>query len=164
MNNALQVALRLLARREYAARELTQKLLARGLARQSVEEALAYCQTQGFQSDDRYVEQLCSARVSQGYGPLKIEQALKQVGIDNAAMTDYFFKAPVDWSLLAHDVLKRNAWRFVLSPPSSDDKTAMTHQTDKRDIKKQHRFLMSRGFSFDVIQVVLREMKTDENG
>ncbi|MCX7116302.1 MAG: regulatory protein RecX [Gammaproteobacteria bacterium] len=177
MNNALQVALRLLTRRDYAALELTRKLMARGHARSDVEEAVRYCQKQGFQSDERFVEMICRARVSQGYGPLKIEQELKRVGIDSAPMAQYFFKEPVDWCLLAREVLRRNAWRFSLSGSSpSPSPSPSSRISDKPrddvdgddavvlyDIKKQQRFLMSRGFSFDVIQVVLREKKTYED-
>lgn len=83
MNDAYATAIRLLARREHGATELVQKLTRKGMSEQDAQAALAACQQQGLQSDERFTESYCRSRVRQGYGSKRIEQELKQRQIDD---------------------------------------------------------------------------------
>src|SRR5687767_12564106 len=66
----LQRALGLLVRREHSRKELTRKLLARGVERDEAEAAVARLAGEGWQDDVRFAELLVRSRASTGYGPL----------------------------------------------------------------------------------------------
>ena len=135
----LQAALRLLARREYAAVELSRRLLLSGYAAADVAQALAACQAKGYRSDERFAGQLCRTRIAQGYGPLKIGQELRMHGIDPAWIKTIAEQEQVDWHAQAAAQLKKHAWRFK----------------ESADKSKPTRLLLARGFSAAVIQHVL---------
>src|SRR5690606_19883156 len=82
MTKALHTALRLLQRRDHGAAELLMKLQQKGASILEAEEALLECQRLGYQSDARFAEAFCRARVNQGYGPLRIKQELQAKQID----------------------------------------------------------------------------------
>src|SRR6185295_823724 len=70
-------ALKLLARREHSARELKRKLTARGIGEVDAAAAVADAAADGWQSDTRYAEMLVRSRISQGFGPMRIEAELR---------------------------------------------------------------------------------------
>jgi len=133
--------MRLLVRREHAAHELTQKLLRQGYVRAEVELALRECQTKGFQSDTRFAEMLCRARIRQGYGPLRMIQELKMQQIDEAVAQAVFITEEVDWLLQARASLVKQGWRWQ----------------EGECVQKQQRYLSARGFPGEMIRAVLRE-------
>ena len=69
---AVQQALRLLARREHSGRELRAKLRARGHAPAAVEAALRRLRAEGMQSDGRYAEERARALIARGCGSLRV--------------------------------------------------------------------------------------------
>lgn len=89
-------AVALLARREHGAKELKTKLTSKfrtwstsdhevnnGAApsldlEAVIADAVAYCQKNNWQSDQRYVEQAVQNYMAKGHGPLKIQQKLQQ--------------------------------------------------------------------------------------
>ena len=77
MTKAFDYAMRLLTRREYGAQELAAKLAQKGYRAAEIVEVTAECQRLGLQSDTRFVESFCQARIRQGFGPLKISQELQ---------------------------------------------------------------------------------------
>ena len=78
----MNAALTLLARREYSQKELIQRLM-RQYPESEVIEVVSECIKRGFLSDERFVESRIRHRIQQGYGPLWIEQDLRQDGIDS---------------------------------------------------------------------------------
>lgn len=146
-HNALQTAMRLLAMREHTAFELKKKLRLKGYALAEVETVLAYCQQHDLQNDQRAAESLCRTRIAQGYGPFKIEQDMKQKGVSVPVSQRVLAEIAVNWCEQAKTILAKNAWRF----------------SEPEDLAKRHRFLLGRGFSFDVIQVVLGKKNAYEN-
>lgn len=82
MSKVYQKALAYLARREYAAYELKQKLLQKGFDELDVDEAIFKCQSQGYQSDQRYAESLMRVRLAQGIGEQRFRQELHQVQLN----------------------------------------------------------------------------------
>lgn len=145
MTKAFDSALRLLTRREHGAKELCNKLQVKGFSRLEAEEALAQCQRLELQSDRRFVENVCRARIRQGYGPIKISQELKSKGIDADLIHSELQQEQNNWIDYALEVWhKKCKGQLALS---------------FTEIQKHQRFLLSRGFSSDVITAVVKEVR-----
>lgn len=134
-------ALKLLARREHSARELKRKLTARGVGEADAAAAVEYAAGEGWQSDSRYAEMLVRSRISQGYGPVRIEAELEVAGVPAEQIRAALDEAAVDWRELAADV---HARRFGGPPKSSAERA------------KQYRFLQGRGFDGGQIAAALK--------
>ena len=134
-----QQLLQLLARREYSARELQQKLQD-GHDEENIATVLAQLQAQGLQSDHRYAEMWVRHRRQQGYGPIRIQGELRQKGISSELARECLDDG-TDWFDSARACRER---RFGSGRP--DDIKARA---------KQVRFLQYRGFSADQIRFAL---------
>lgn len=118
-------------------RELTDKLIRKGYNREESAEALVECQRLGLQSDERFVESLCNARIRQGYGPLRISQELQAKHIARELINAMLNQHQESWEEYA-----LIAWQ----------KKFKQHEgLGVAEIQKQHRFLLYRGFSPDII-------------
>lgn len=140
-------AIKLLARREHSAKELQRKLEARGIAKDEAAAAVATVAQAGWQSDERYAEMLVRSRVSQGYGPIRIEAELEIAGVPGDRIREALDKAGVDWRALAVDV---HARRFGARPPKTPAERA-----------KQYRHLQGRGFDGSQIAAALKGESDD---
>lgn len=145
MSKAFSGAVRLLSRREHGAHELCQKLLQKGHLECDIEVALEECQRLGLQSDDRFVENVCRARVRQGYGPIRIRQELKQLQIDSELIERVLPQAQDQWLSYAVE-----AWQ---------KKYKKQGECSYTDIQKQKQFLLYRGFSNETIHRLFKEME-----
>lgn len=134
-------AIKLLARREHSARELKRKLEARGVGEQQASDAVAELSREGWQSDARYAELLVRSRVSQGYGPLRIEAELKMAGVPAEQIHAALEEAGTDWRTLAAEV---HAKHFRELPKTSTERA------------KHYRYLQGRGFDGGQIQAALK--------
>lgn len=77
------MALRALARREYARVELTRRLRASGVQPAHARAAVERLAGRGVQSDRRYAEMIVQARRRRGYGPLRVAAELRAAGVDD---------------------------------------------------------------------------------
>lgn len=94
------------------------------------------------QSDKRFTEDFIHHRVNNGQGPVRIEQELRQRGIEQSLINMFLDSETFDWLLLAEQV---RAKKFGQTVP------------DDYQIKaKQSRFLYSRGFNSEVINQLLK--------
>jgi regulatory protein len=134
----LTAALRLLARREHSSEELRRKLVSKGHSAAAVLEVVATLHDKQLVSDDRFLASFVRHHVSRGHGPVRIRAELRQLGIADAMIEDYFDKAGMDWNTLAAQVRSR---KFATDPPRSLAERA-----------KQARFLQYRGFTADQIR------------
>ena len=139
--NARDSALKLLSRREHSARELKRKLIDRGVEAPDADAAIETLSSRGFQSDDRYAEQLVRTRVAQGYGPLRIEAELKMAGLSGDQVAAALEAAGCDWT---EQAARAHQKRFGKAPSSMAERN------------RQYRFLMGRGFGSDQIRRVLK--------
>jgi regulatory protein len=117
-------------------RELTDKLIRKGYNRGESEEALSECQRLGLQSDERFAESLCNARIRQGYGPLRITQELQAKHIEREIINAMLNQHQESWE--EHAIA---AWQ----------KKFKQHDGCATELQKQQRFLLYRGFSPDII-------------
>jgi regulatory protein len=143
MTKAFTSALRLLSRREHGALELYDKLKRKGFSSVELKEAIDKCQELDLQNDKRFVEIYCRSRIRQGYGPLKISQELSSKGIDKELIHSVLQQEKDNWFSYALDVLQK--------------KSKGTTEMSFSELQKHQRFLLYRGFSTDVIALVIKE-------
>lgn len=137
-----QMALTRLAGREHSRFELSQRLQAKGYETGAINEVLDALEQEGQLSDSRFVAAFIRYRMTQGQGPLKIQSALYQRGIQRDQLTTEAIAWEGDcWNALACQV---RAKRFGIALPQN--------LTDRA---KQTRFLQARGFSFAQIKYAL---------
>src|SRR6516164_3059176 len=118
----------LLARRDFASKELHDKLTQQGFEEATVE---------GLLDDDRYAQNYVAYHAGRGQGPLRIAADLRRRGLA-AELIDAALESGPDWKALARKVCRA---RFGLEPPTSWAQRA-----------RQARFLQYRGFSSDHIR------------
>lgn len=146
-----QRALGLLVRREHSRKELTRKLLARGIAEEDAAAAVNRMSEAGWQDDSRFACSLARTRAAAGYGPLWIRAELASHGIGGAAIDGAFAalaeSGDDDWKARARDLLQRRYGR-----------------TGQRDVAQQRKaadFLARRGFDGDCIRAATRGAPDD---
>lgn len=135
------VAVRLLARREYARAELADRLVARGARRDDVERVLDDLERAGYLSDARFAQAVVAQKAGR-YGKRAIAHELRQKQVAPAAAKDALDAlAHVDELAEATALWQR---RFGAAPK------------DEREKARQVRFLLSRGYSMTVALKVMR--------
>jgi regulatory protein len=146
-SNAFACAVRLLARREHGAHELTSKLQKKGYSGCEAQDAVLECQRLGLQRDQRFVENVSRARISQGYGPVRIRQELQQLHIDDELINDVLRQEQDNWLSYAMGVWKK--------------KYKEQGELSYLVLQKQKQFLLYRGFSTDTITMLFSLEKND---
>lgn len=137
-------AMDFLARREHSAYELEQKLIKRFDDVKAIREAISKLQEDGLQSDQRFAEHYLQARANKGFGKLKIEQELKQKGVSDSDISYAFAERNINWlDLLLNQYEKKYG---QLAPENLEQKA------------RCQRFLLSRGFSFEQLSKLWREL------
>lgn len=130
-------AVTLLARRDFAHRELHEKLTARGFDAASVTAVLAELTGERLLDDERYAQNYVSFHARRGQGPVRIAADLRQHGLAGESIEAALASGP-DWHTLARSA---RVARFGPKPPGSWAEKA-----------RQARFLQYRGFSSDHIR------------
>lgn len=136
-----RAAMDLLARRDHSLRELRQKLRRRFGDTPLVEEALSRLAEENLQSDARYAGSFVRQRAARGYGPVRIQQEMREKGLDKPAIAEAMARAQVDWRALAVEVSRK---KFGATPPA-----------DARERARRSRFLYYRGFAADDVRDLL---------
>lgn len=139
-----EMAITLLARREYSRAELVARLQAKQVPADEIDICLDELAEKSWQSDVRFAASFIRTRVLRGQGQRRIENDLRQRGVDGdtirAALDDVVEQEGVDWFELARDVLAR---RFDCPG-----------QTPKERARRE-RFLLGRGFDFEQIRYAM---------
>jgi regulatory protein len=143
----VQRALSLLVRREHSRKELTRKLIARGIEADAASAAVERLAGEGWQDDARFAEMLVRSRVGSGYGSRYIQVELETHGLSAAQVATAMATFEGDWRELARDLVAR---RF-----GPDGLVELAAQRKAADL------LMRRGYDGDVIRAVLRGLPED---
>lgn len=142
--SAKDMAVSLLARREYSRHELFQRLSRHALPEADIDDCLTWLMEHDLQSDSRFAESFVRSRIQRGQGPRRIQSDLDQRGIHSdliaSAIEEVVEQEDVDWFELAAQVLSRK----FSSPPR-----------DVKEKARQQRFLAGRGFLHDQIRHAL---------
>lgn len=136
------LALKWLARREYSAKALGDKLVAHGVSQADVAAVLKSCQQQGWQSDERFVMAWMRQAYHKGQGLKKIRYVLQQEhGITLACINQAEVALNIDWTAAALTQLQK--------------KFRQQNGADHAVQQKMFRFLQYRGFETETICQVL---------
>jgi len=135
---ARKKAMDYLARREYGHEELINKLATAGFDADIAATIVGVLREENLQSDQRFSESFVQSRISQGKGPVRIRQELKQRGIRPEVVDDALLDADEDWFLLALEIRVK---KFGPELPGEFKEKA-----------RQMRFLQYRGFEQEHIQ------------
>lgn len=143
---AMQRALGLLTRREHSRKELTRKLVSRGVDTAEVEAAVGKLTDAGWQDDRRFAESLVRSRASSGYGPLHIRAELGTHDLPSELRQAVLDEFEGDWTEIARDLVERRFGRI-------DDRRARE--------RKAADYLVRRGFPGDIVRAVVRSCDDD---
>ena len=130
-------AVALLARRDFACRELTERLIRLGFADGPVASVVAELVREGVLDEARYAQNYVAHHAGRGQGPLRITAELRRSGLA-ADLIEAALATGPDWSALARKVCRA---KFGSQPAVSWAQRA-----------RQARFLRYRGFSSDHIR------------
>ena len=146
-------AMSLLALREHSVHELRHKLLQKFIdldgfgstdsshLQESIAVVIKNLSTDGLQSDARFTEAFITMRQRQGKGPLIVRMELRERGIDSEMILNSISVCDPVWNQIAKKVFVKK-----FGDPAANN---------IKQVSKQTRFLVSRGFSAANIQHVL---------
>ncbi len=138
-------ALDSLGRREHSRRELATKLSAKfdlPVHAPEVQTCLDQLALDGYQSDERFAEIFVRSRRARGYGPLFIEQELRQRGITQELIVAVVDRSDAEWLSLAGDQKRK--------------KFGVGTVTALQEKAKVVRFLRYRGFLQPQVEAALQ--------
>lgn len=137
-------ALRLLSGREHSRAELQRKLAPHETEPGELARALDELEAKGFINEQRVVESVLHRRASR-LGAARVRQELQAKGLDPQAVAE-----AVAGLQDSEEPRAREVWRKKFGVPP----------LDANDRAKQMRFLLTRGFSSDVVRRVVRGSAT----
>lgn len=146
--SAKEVAVQLLSRRDHGEYELRQKLKLKEFEAAEIEQALEYCQSNGWMDDVRYAKSQIRQHVFKGHGKRRIQQELMLKQVNEYDIEQAFEQEPQDWFELA----KQTAYKKFKGQKAPDPKS----------YAKQIRFLQYRGFDFEQINYALSASSSEE--
>ena len=134
-------AMNLLARREHSVRELRKKLKRRFVDDVMIDEQLARLSSENLQSNLRFAESYARQRVGRGYGPVRVQEELRERGASVADVAAAMRELEVDWGVVASEVMLKKFG--VLAP------------VDIKEKARRARFMQYRGFTAEHYQKLL---------
>jgi len=146
--NAMDSALRILARRDHSVVELTQKLDRRGYSQDTVHQVVAECSRMGYLNDQRVAGQLIDRMKRRGMGLRRIRHELQRRGLEGDRVEVQLLSvvSPPEERLLIKQAAQKK-WKTLSGQPDARNK-----------ILRLQRFLRYRGFSDSLIVETLKEM------
>lgn len=151
---ARQKAIGLLARRDFASRELQGRLADAGYEPEAAAAAVTELEEDRLVDDERYVESAVASRIARGQGPIRIALELKRVGVAPALVERAVEAKSPEWGARAVELRRRRFGREVPQGP--------------KERARQIRFLLYRGFTMDHVRSALGneglEDLADESG
>jgi regulatory protein len=144
---ALNVALRLLTRRDHSKDELTRKLRQRGIQPEVIDKVILACEEFDYINDERTARLFIGQLARKGYGIKHIRQELKMKGLKGKHIPEILAESISEYDERegAERILQKHAKKFE-------------RESDPQKRKeKVYRFLYARGFSKDVILELMRE-------
>ena len=146
--SARLAALKLLNRRDYGARELAERLVARGFARAAAAAAVGGLAREKLLDDDRFALHFVAYHANRGQGPVKIAHRLREAGVAPDTIAAAVDAGAPDWRRRCASLRQR---RFGAKPPATWAERG-----------RQARFLTQRGFNADQVRAAVgRELDED---
>jgi regulatory protein len=134
-------ALKLLNRRDHGARELAERLVARGFARAAAADAVAGLEQERLVDDGRFAEHFVAYHANRGRGPIGIAHRLREAGVPPEVIAAAVDAGGAQWRRRCAEVRRK---RFGADPPATWAEKG-----------RQARFLTQRGFSADQVRAAV---------
>ena len=134
-------ALKLLNRRDHGARELAERLVARGFSRPAAETAVEGLRQERMVDDGRYAEHLVVYHANRGRGPVSISHRLREAGVPAETIAAAVDADSADWRRRCAEVRRK---RFGANLPATWAEKG-----------RQARFLSQRGFGADQVRAAV---------
>ena len=150
---ALETAAGILAARACSKLELRRKLYKKEkFTPRDIEQAVKKLEEMGFLSDLRFCEDVVAVLRARGYGPVRIRSRLITKGVPKEIIEQVMSEpdsrfSTADLTVDAMSLLTRNQARFL------------RESDNRKRYAKAFRFLISRGFTPDVVYSVLDQQK-----
>ena len=134
LSQARSRAIKYLSIREHASLELRNKLKHKGFEEKVIASVLSELKAKKLLSDERFAESYVRSRTQKGFGPLRIQQELRERGITRDVLTEALdSNDSAVWVAHASHVRQK---RFGADLPKGQN-----------ELGKQVRFLQYRGFT-----------------
>ena len=141
----------LLRYRDLSKKEIKEKLCKKGYPLSVIEEVVTYLEEKKFIDDEGFAERFSLSRIKRGFGQNKIKSLLKLRGIPESiidkVLREIFCKVGEE------EIARRLLFKKRYLPIK---KTVKREENFKR-ISRIYRFLSHRGFSYSVIEKIIRE-------
>ena len=134
-------ALKLQNRRDHGARELAERLVARGFTRAAADEAVEGLRRERLVDDDRFAEHFVAYHASRGRGPVGVAHRLREAGVPADTIAAAVNATDADWRRRAAEARRK---RFGAKLPATWAEKG-----------RQARFLTQRGFSADQVRAAV---------
>jgi regulatory protein len=134
-------ALKLLNRRDYGARELAARLVARGFQPPTADAAVAALVAEKLVDDGRFAQHFVAYHAERGQGPVRIAYRLREAGVSAEQVTAAVDAASADWRRRCAAVRRK---RFGEKLPATWAERG-----------RQARFLTQRGFSAEQVRAAI---------
>jgi regulatory protein len=132
--------------REHSTAELSSKLAQKFDKSELVPSVIEQVTEDGYLSDERFTEAYVRMRQGRGFGPVKIRSELMNRSVSNTLIDEYLDQRAALWLNIAEDQYLK--------------KFGQTKVKDYKDWSRRARFLQSRGFNRDHIDLTVpRETK-----
>jgi len=144
---AMNTAVRLLARRDHARLEIEQKLKKRGYQREVIGAVVAECERLNYINDERTARVYIGQLVRRGFGFRRIVIELKKKGLQGRRFEDILEKqrTEIDEREIARRVLQKKMKSFE-------------READRKKRRDRiYRFLDYRGFNRSIISELIKE-------
>jgi regulatory protein len=141
-------ALKLLNRRDHGARELAERLVARGFGRPAAEEAVEGLRKERLVDDGRFAEHFVAYHANRGRGPIGIAYKLREAGLSQDQIAVAVDAESADWRNRCAEVRRK---RFGARLPTTWIQRG-----------RQARFLSQRGFSAEQIRAAVGQFPGED--
>jgi len=144
-DEARSLALRYLARRDYATRELEQKLVQRGAKAAAAAQVVDALVAEGLMNDARFAENYCRLKVAGGQGAQRLRAGLRQRGVDEALVDQALAAYAGDWEDAALAFVGRRAGDLA----------------DEKERARLYRAGLRRGFSHEQVMRAIDRLRRE---
>jgi regulatory protein len=139
------MALRYLARRDYAERELVRKLGQRGVDVEVAAQLVAGLRDEGLVDDARFAESLCRQKFAAGYGAQRLRAELRQRGVAEALTEEAIRAYQGEWDDAVLAFFRRRA----------------NDLEDEKERARLYRAGLRRGFAHDQVLRALDRLRSE---
>lgn len=148
-NKALDYALNLLTYRQRSEKEIYDSLKRKGYIDEHIENVISSCKDKNYINDKIFAKSFINDKINLNkHGPERIKHELRLKGVSKEIINEVLDYDRNDQYRFAKEVADKKMYSY-----RNDDKNAV--------YRKMSGFLQRRGFSYDIISKVVREILTE---